>query len=323
MKHIDHPLVSLTLLTHNRIHDVHETLFELQRIDYPNYEIIVVDNASNEDVAEMIQREFPAVRLIRLDKNIKLRARRISFRAAEGEFIVSLDDDSHPEPNTIQKMVDYFQTHPEIGAIAFHVPCGDFFSTLTWPEGIGNYHYIGCGVGIRKRIFSEVGYYDDLLEDYADDNDFAFRILIDGYSIGHFKDLVVHHRSFYDKKRIFRFFLKSRRNNMYLVWKYVPPRKWLLTYIRYTLLLNQIAWHTGGVLPLLYSTLGCIASLGWIRRGIKNHIVINDPLIQDFTLRNRGYYHSISKQVIRFILGFPLVQLRLKPKPHKYCLKQK
>lgn len=91
------PKVSVVVTTHDRPDSLEETLFSISAVHYPNFEIVVVDNApSNEDAAELIQRlsaELRNLRYVREDRVGLCWARNCGLDAAEGEITVFTDDD--------------------------------------------------------------------------------------------------------------------------------------------------------------------------------------------------------------------------------------
>jgi GT2 family glycosyltransferase/acetyltransferase-like isoleucine patch superfamily enzyme len=90
-------------------------------------EVVVVDNASADGSADMVARDFPAVRLVRSDDNLGF-GRGVNLGAAEatGDYLLLLNPDGLVEPGAIDSLVDFAEAHPE------HVICGG--RTIT-PEG--------------------------------------------------------------------------------------------------------------------------------------------------------------------------------------------
>jgi GT2 family glycosyltransferase len=81
-------------------------------------EIIVVDNASTDGVAEMVVQEFPQVRLLRNPENRGFaRASNQAARCARGRFVFFLNNDTQVPTGTIRRLVDYLQEHPEVGMV--------------------------------------------------------------------------------------------------------------------------------------------------------------------------------------------------------------
>ena len=64
------PLVSIIILSWNRKDDLRSSLSQVYAIDYPAYEVIVVDNNSSDGSVDMLRSEFPLVIVVALDHNI-------------------------------------------------------------------------------------------------------------------------------------------------------------------------------------------------------------------------------------------------------------
>ena len=94
----------------------------LQSLDmYPasgGQEVIVVDNASSDDSAEMVKCEFPNVKLIASDKNLGYAAgNNTAIKAATGDYLLLLNPDTEIKPDSLDRAIEYFKTHPQVGAV--------------------------------------------------------------------------------------------------------------------------------------------------------------------------------------------------------------
>jgi glycosyltransferase involved in cell wall biosynthesis len=85
---------------------VYETLTGLARVDYPDYEVIVVDDGSKDDTASIARRY--GVRVIHTDNKGLSNARNLAMEAATGDFIAYLDDDAYPDRDWLK----YLQLAP-------------------------------------------------------------------------------------------------------------------------------------------------------------------------------------------------------------------
>lgn len=289
-----YPLVSMTMIVHNRKDDVRESLVHVFKITYPNYEVVVVDNASTDGMAQMIEKEFPRVKLVKLSENKPLRARNVSFQIARGEYIVTLDDDSYPEPDAITKMIHKFAADPYLGIIAFQILCGDYFSTEYWLDSDHSLvtWYIGSGAAIRREVFQAIGYYDETLGGYAEEFDFSYRALSTGYVIGHFKDIITHHRPRKNKNRFFRFFFQNERNQQYLMGKFIHPIYWPILFVRSTFFRLLRAYYHEGKKALFWAVLGNIWGILYIFKGYSRRVKV-PFMIEYYLLRARGYMPSL------------------------------
>ncbi len=81
-------------------------------------EVVVVDNASSDGAAEMTEREFPEVALIRNSENRGFaKASNQAAQAATGEYLFFLNNDTLVSPLSLRGLVDYARQHPAAGMI--------------------------------------------------------------------------------------------------------------------------------------------------------------------------------------------------------------
>ncbi|HZG67819.1 MAG TPA: glycosyltransferase, partial [Herpetosiphonaceae bacterium] len=90
--------------------------------------VFVVDNASTDGSADMVASEFPAVRMIKADRNggfaygNNLALRELldatsTERVDEERFVMLLNPDATLEPDSLELLVDYLRAHPAVGAV--------------------------------------------------------------------------------------------------------------------------------------------------------------------------------------------------------------
>ena len=107
------PRVSVVIVSFNRAGALRRSLEALGEA----HQIVVVDNGSRDD-SPAIEDEFPAVRFRRLPRNFGLtKALNIGLRVAEGEYILCLHDDARISGESVTKLADYLEAHPEVGAV--------------------------------------------------------------------------------------------------------------------------------------------------------------------------------------------------------------
>ncbi len=106
--------ISVITVSRNRLSQLRDSLTALG----PDFQLIVVDNGSGGGVLELEQ-EFPHVQFIRLPKNFGLtKSLNLGIRAAEGEYILFLHDDTRITASGITELADILEAHPEVGAVA-------------------------------------------------------------------------------------------------------------------------------------------------------------------------------------------------------------
>lgn len=90
-----------------------ESIFEFTK-DI-SFEVFVVDNASSDGSAEMVENEFPEVRLIANDKNLGFsKANNLGLKEAAGEFVLFMNPDMEIKGNAFKKMFDFMRSRPDV-----------------------------------------------------------------------------------------------------------------------------------------------------------------------------------------------------------------
>lgn len=211
----DQPLVTVNILSFNRKDELRNTLTKVYEQDYKNIEVIVVDNASRDGSAEMVKKEFPSVQLIQMDKNIGIAGWNEGFKAAKGEYVLVLDDDSYPLDATIRDGVDKFKSNEKTGIVAFEI-----FNTYLMKVEYNfildkPYSFIGCGAMIQKELCHKLKGYNELYFLYHNELDFAALTLNSGYEIVQSNEQVIHNFSSLNRSNENKSQLLSRKRYYY------------------------------------------------------------------------------------------------------------
>lgn len=187
------PLVSVVVPAYNCVKYISETLISLFEQDYPNIEIIVVNDGSKDNTLEFLKTYGDRIVLIDQSNTGVPGARNSGIRAARGEFISFCDSDDLWAPQKVSDQVAYLKQHPSVGMVycdwhvwntdnkgCFIVP-NDFKSPKNGQEidpvkSGWIYHklLLDCicltsTVLFRKEIIDKVGFFDTDLwsgEDY-------------------------------------------------------------------------------------------------------------------------------------------------------------
>ncbi len=213
------PDISIILATHNRRDVTLSTLHRLValRTEF-QIEIIVVDNASADETADAIATCLPAIKLILLDDNHGSCAKAYGADVASGEYLLFLDDDSYPLPNSIDQMVSRFSSNPKLGAAGFtvHLPDGRRESAAL------PHVFVGCGVGLRRGAYEDVGGLDRTYFMQAEEYDLCFRLMAGGWDVERFDDLHVDHLKTARSRISERTCFYDTRNNLLVTARYIP-----------------------------------------------------------------------------------------------------
>jgi len=91
------------------------------------FEVIVVDNASADGSVEMVRREFPQVRVIANDYNYGFaKATNQGYRISRGRYVMTLNPDTEVFEGTLDGLLDFLETHPNVGAVQPYPAFYDF-----------------------------------------------------------------------------------------------------------------------------------------------------------------------------------------------------
>lgn len=116
------PQVSISILNYQRKDTLRLAIKRALGQEYPDLEVLVVDNASTDGSDRMVREEFPAVRLIRLSDNLGCAARNRGVRAARGEIVITIDNDvMMVTSKEVQKVVDAFARYPTAACVNFQI----------------------------------------------------------------------------------------------------------------------------------------------------------------------------------------------------------
>ncbi|MFN2555475.1 MAG: glycosyltransferase family 2 protein [Nitriliruptorales bacterium] len=200
------PKVSAVVCAYNAAATLDECLRHTCALDYPDLEIIVVDDGSTDDTAA-IARRHPRVKLVEIEHAGLSVARNEGFRAATGELVAYLDSDAYPSlewPYYLALGLD----SPTVGGvggpnvppvedpIGAHVvarsPGGPVHVLLSDDRAE---HIPGCNMAFWKELLEEVGGFDPVYTAAGDDVDLCWKVLDRGWDIAfHPAALVWHHR---------------------------------------------------------------------------------------------------------------------------------
>jgi len=226
------PLVSVVMINWNRREILKQVLNNLSGQTYTQYEIVICDNNSTDGAPDMVEQEFPSVRLIRLNENVGIKGYNIAFDNSQGEIIVILDNDSYLERDGFVKIVKKFQMYPRLGAMGCKVYNYYTNKVHHWhptvhtdevpAEGVDAPLFNGCAGAARRSVLQEVGFYPEEYFLYENERDLCTRIINAGYKVKYFTDVIGYHMVADEGRTSERLVFFSTRNLIWYNWKYLP-----------------------------------------------------------------------------------------------------
>jgi GT2 family glycosyltransferase len=183
-------------------------------------EILVVDNASTDGSAAVVEAEFPFVELIASAENLGFsRGNNLAIRKTAGEFILLLNPDTVVHAGTIRKLVEFARSHPDVGAVGpkqlgadgaiqldsavdyptvWNVFCDHAHLSKLFPKSrlfcgrkMGYWDHEGdrevpvlpgSAMLVRRAVFERIGLLDETLF-YVEDVDLCRRMQAAGWSV--------------------------------------------------------------------------------------------------------------------------------------------
>ncbi len=199
------PRISVLVCTYNGASTLAETCAAISQLDYPNTEVIVVDDGSSDQSAE-IARGY-GFNVISTENRGLSSARNTALAAATGEIVAYIDDDAMPDPQWLAYLADTFARTDFVAAGGPNLPVpGDGAVADAVAVAPGNpvhvllsdreaEHIPGCNSAFRADALREIGGFDPRFRSAGDDVDVCWRLQDRGWRIGYCAAAVVwHHR---------------------------------------------------------------------------------------------------------------------------------
>src|SRR5260370_2322238 len=199
------PRISVIVCTYNGHRTLRDTLDGLSRVQYPNFEVIVVDDGSVTPVEAILKPS--GFRIVRTPNRGLSAARNVGMEHATGEILAYLDDDAYPHPAWLTYLADAFckTTHVGIGGPNIAPPGDGRIAECVANAPGGPVHVLlsdelaehipGCNMAFRKSALAAVGGFDPQFRVAGDDVDLCWRLQERGGTLGFSPAAMVwHHR---------------------------------------------------------------------------------------------------------------------------------
>lgn len=270
------PDISIIIVSFNTRELLRECLQTVINLAAPvRYEILVIDNASQDGSADMVAQAFPDVHLIRSDVNLGFGiANNRGFAQAHGRYVVLLNSDAFLTEGALARAVSFMDAHPRAAAagarlvgrdgswqpsarlfpsllnhfltlsgLSSRYPQSRFFGRVdrTWadPNHVQAVDWVpGAFTIIRRDILERVGYFDERFFLYYEEVDLCRRFKAAGYEVYYCPEIVVIHLGGESSKTLTEHTL-SKSGTQINLWQI---RSTLLFYRKHHGLLTMWAW---------------------------------------------------------------------------------
>lgn len=216
------PIISFVTISYNGYKDTCELIESLHKnITSVPYEIIVVDNASKNNDAKTLQKNYPTIHAIRSEHNGGFSAgNNIGIKQAKGKYIFLINNDTYIEEDNLQSLIERIESKPEIGAVSpkikFSFPPQNIqyagytkLSPITLrnqPIGFDQpdhpqyntpqkqWYLHGAALLLKKEIIEKVGTMPELFFLYYEELDWTTQMRDAGYELWYEPRMTVFHK---------------------------------------------------------------------------------------------------------------------------------
>lgn len=215
------PMVSIITVNYNQAAVTCEFLESIQKITYPSYEVIVVDNASPTEDPSSIKENYSFVRFFKSEINLGFAGgNNIGVRESKGDYLLFINNDTEVEPGFLEPMIEKFQEDNSIGMMSpkirfHHTPDTIQYagytpmSPYTMRQHLIGYRQIdkgqfddpgytysihGAAMLVPRKVIKEVGMMTEVYFLYYEEHDWCARIKKAGYNVFYQPKALVYHK---------------------------------------------------------------------------------------------------------------------------------
>lgn len=203
-----YPRVSVIVCSYNGAKTLDRCLQSLKEVDYPNYEVVLVDDGSKDNTPEIAEKHSWIVSIRQENKGLSV-ARNVGAHAATGEVIAYTDSDCMADPDWLYFLVHTLTSgeYAGVGGPNISPPAEDWIQACVSAAPGGPSHVLltdvvaehipGCNMAFYKWAFDKVGGFDPEYRKAGDDVDFCWRLQQEGQVIAFSPAAIVwHYRRF-------------------------------------------------------------------------------------------------------------------------------
>jgi len=218
------PLVSVVILNYNGLKYpkalLKECLDSVLKSNYPNLEVIFVDNGSTDGSVSFVRKNYSKIKIVNNKRNLGFsEGFNTGIKASKRKYIALLSNDMTVDPNWLNPVIKLMEREPQIGLAGFKrliygtknridgiggdlYLCGRVRTVGTYNKiDRGQYDtiredlgYIGGAMVLRRKTLQEVGLFDPDYFIFSEDIDLCYRIRKHGYKTIYVPDAIIYHR---------------------------------------------------------------------------------------------------------------------------------
>lgn len=239
------PLVSIIIVNWNARENLQECLHSLYKIDFQNYEVLLVDNGSVDDSIKFIRNKYPKVKVIESGKNLGFAGgNNLGFKQAKGEYVLFLNNDTVVTKDFLGKLVDFMEKRRDVGIVqpkilfhrpgttlhhkinsvgSFLLPSGFLFhldygqKDKSKKEPYEIFSAYGACFLARKALLNKIGLFDNRYFAYFEETDLCHRTWLYGLKVMVLPEPFIYHKGAKTAEKLPSAFIQfhSFKNRLY------------------------------------------------------------------------------------------------------------
>lgn len=246
------PFFSIIIVSWNALPHLKNYLPSVAATEYPNFEIILADNASEDGSKAWVREHYPKVKIATFDQNYGYcGGNNRAVPHAEGDILLFLNNDVRVEPDWLHGLAECFQKDPQVAAVQpkmladeqpeyfeYAGAAGGFLDKFGYPfcrgrifetieQDQGQYDNetdilwaSGAALAVRKEVFEELGRFDEDFDFHMEEIDLCWRLWNAGYKVQFCPQSTVYHlgggsMSMESPRKVYY----NYRNNLRMLWK--------------------------------------------------------------------------------------------------------
>jgi len=213
-------LCSVVVLNYNGKEFLTRCLLSLKNLNYKDYNVIVVDNASSDGSVDFVREHFPWVHIIENKENLGFaEGNNVAIKHAKGDYILFLNNDTEVDSDWLENMVKTARSDSSIGIVGCKMlymeqknvidAVGFLYDEYGFPyaRGIGEtdhhqYDYVadvfsavGAAMLVKREVLEKIGVFDSKYFMLSDELDLCWRAQLAGYRVVVNPFAVMYHKS--------------------------------------------------------------------------------------------------------------------------------
>ena len=211
-------LISVIIVNYNGRKWLKDCLDSIYSQNYKNFEVILVDNASNDGSADWVENNYPKVNVVKNTINGGFaQGNNLGYKKSKGEYMLLLNNDATIEPDFLKKMLPAFDEIPNLGSVQPKIIKSGTnlidHAGIYWMDFALMYYYgdlknanldkynktmpffsnIGACMLIKRGAIEKVGLFDEDFWCYNEEVDFCYRLWSAGYECWYYPTAVCYH----------------------------------------------------------------------------------------------------------------------------------